>query len=454
MCGLAGVAGEINHQEKQMFKELFFMATMRGTDGCGVASSDRNDNVRLCRSTETPFEMINYSKKFDKTIDPTMVDLIIGHTRSRTIGDVKDRNCHPFVLPEIVGCHNGTIDYQDYQKLPHKEDCETDSEALLWEISDKGVDRVIPTVSGAWALVWWHKKTRTLHFIRNEKRPLFVAFGKDRKTVFWASNSGWLKAVFESNLDRSGTQKLEECYLLDVDEHWRIQIGKGVNETLKPHRIGGKLCGKPHFTVTRTHYPHGSDSTVINEKFRYEINGVPQKYIAGVTQWDIGKSAFIWVKPEEHTIGSAVQKMLSPVFDKDEMPDDPLTDLDNVASPVSVEATRRVLQQHAINGLSCTSEQLNEQDIDRQWTGQKYLVGKRNKYKSFRGYKGKCLSEYEFYEHTKHGCSWCTRKPRWGQLVRFYTPTVFMCSDHLDATFEFNEYNPKPVTVMYNRKEA
>jgi len=191
MCGLVGVAGDIGHKERKAFKTLLLVDSLRGEDSTGVAivSSVRALAPRVIKEVGPPHWLF-WSKEYQDEI-PKMTNVVLmGHNRSSTRGKISKENSHPFVFSKIIGAHNGTLSYAN--SLDKFYDFEVDSEALFYNIDEYGPEETIPKTSGAWALTWWNTESRTLHLLRNDERPLVYCYSKDRKTLFWASEPGFL----------------------------------------------------------------------------------------------------------------------------------------------------------------------------------------------------------------------------------------------------------------------
>jgi asparagine synthetase B (glutamine-hydrolysing) len=85
-------------------------------------------------------------------------------------------------------------------KLPDHIGFDVDSQALLSSIDKFGTEGVEEKIHGAFALTWWDRRDNTMHFWRNNARPLWLAYAKDRKVVFWASEKDMLTFILNRNL--------------------------------------------------------------------------------------------------------------------------------------------------------------------------------------------------------------------------------------------------------------
>lgn len=198
MCGLIGgvTASTFNHKEESVLNTLFLVNSMRGIHGCGmfalyeqkVKGKDKvfYDTVK----SEMPSSAFVYTRDYESFMARNMM-LVMGHSRHATIGAVNEDNCHPFITPEdkIIGFHNGTV----RGTFDKKKDFETDSEAIMNIIAEKGLKDTLKhlyeeawTDSGvAYAFQIYDRKAAKIYLIRNKERPLHLAFVSD--CCFWAS---------------------------------------------------------------------------------------------------------------------------------------------------------------------------------------------------------------------------------------------------------------------------
>lgn len=220
MCGLVGVAGNIFKRDMTFFEEALWADSLRGMHSTGVARLNWEGKTSIIKVTgSAPFLMWEKEAEMKKV---SMSDrVLLGHNRHATIGEVTERNAHPFEFERVVGAHNGTLRGRSDSKLDRYKSFGTDSEALYFNINEYGVENVIPEVEGAWALTWIDKEKRTLNFLRNSERPLSYAFSKDGQRIYWASEALMLRWLLSRNgveIHESGILRLTE----DTHVSWTI----------------------------------------------------------------------------------------------------------------------------------------------------------------------------------------------------------------------------------------
>lgn len=132
-----------------------------------------------------------------KNIMNVNTNVLIGHNRYATQGAINSTNAHPFKHGDIVGVHNGTLVGQ--YLLPDYLDYQVDSENIIHSINKIGSKETWGKVNGAAALVWWNIKDQTLHFLRNNERPMCYCYSLDSKTLFWASEAWMLEGILGRN---------------------------------------------------------------------------------------------------------------------------------------------------------------------------------------------------------------------------------------------------------------
>lgn len=205
MCGLVGIAGNLEHKDEATMKRLLILDFFRGTDATGLAAvRSANNEVLVSKAAVNPIDLFQF-KGFDRTLTAVSSKVFLGHNRAATIGKATSNvNAHPFAEEFVVGAHNGTLDRPSWTRLEEAIGYETnvDSQALIAAIDKLGVEDAISlceegraSTTGAWALTWYDSRDDTINFLRNPHRPLWRACSKDGKKLFWASEWAMIRAA-------------------------------------------------------------------------------------------------------------------------------------------------------------------------------------------------------------------------------------------------------------------
>lgn len=200
-------------------------SSVRGIDSTGAASISRNikDGKREMRISKEvgPFPYLFDLKSFDKLFFGQN-QVYIGHNRSKTVGEVTRKNAHPFMFENVVGAHNGTIDYANKNRLEAGGSFRTDSEAIFNHIEVHGIEDTIKQIdkTEAYALTWYDLRDNTINFLRNEHRPLIITFANKGETIFWASEYEILMAA----LWRNNIEPTDKAHILTPDIHYKFEL--------------------------------------------------------------------------------------------------------------------------------------------------------------------------------------------------------------------------------------
>lgn len=224
MCGLVGMAGDISIQAKTtIFKDLLDVCQVRGRDSTGVIKITKGLEYGFAKQVGPP-NVLYDTHTYENIIEKGDVAALIGHTRSKTVGEINIRNAHPFDFPDrgIIGVHNGTL--RSYYNLDTYHHTKVDSEVLYGHLAANGVDDTFSRIEGAWACVWWDNREKTLNFLRNEDRPLFFTWSEDKRTMFWASEQ-WMFGVVSRRVKLwDGGEKGQKYVELPVNTLWSFNI--------------------------------------------------------------------------------------------------------------------------------------------------------------------------------------------------------------------------------------
>ena len=191
MCGLVGGAGNIQKEDREMFKQLLIIDAIRGPHSTGVATANAVRDLSVFKKALCPVDFLQLDG-YGQTVRGDS-QVIIGHNRFATVGRINNITAHPFEQGDIIGAHNGTL--INWYRLPDARDFDVDSECLIYNISEHGWDKTMPKVQGAFALTVYDAFEHRLQVMRNAERPLWIAEKEDGSVVYWASEAWMLKGV-------------------------------------------------------------------------------------------------------------------------------------------------------------------------------------------------------------------------------------------------------------------
>lgn len=271
MCGLVGIAGNLEYKDESMMRRLLVLDFFRGTDSTGFAAVRHNKDIKLAKAAVNPLDLFDM-KKFTDALAGSASRAFIGHNRAATLGKVNNVNAHPFVCDHIVGAHNGTLDRASWNRLQEASGVTTDvdSEAIFWSIAKIGIEDTIALMeegsasnTGAWALVWYDAKEDTLNFLRNKHRPLWRAWTKDFKKLIWASEYMMINAAVELgntvyDLYEDPTDK-DSFWEFRADRLYSVNVGELLSGKFDPTTFAKKTLKGREPVVSTTMGFHNRD---------------------------------------------------------------------------------------------------------------------------------------------------------------------------------------------------
>jgi hypothetical protein len=202
MCGIVGlVSPSFSQKEEKIFKNMLVADTLRGAHSTGVVAVQRGYGKKA-KTEDTWLKQVGCgqsfvedNKEFFANVSYRDKTFLVGHNRWATAGEVNAENAHPFTHGHITMVHNGTLDYLGNLEKGYTFD--VDSEALCWELANKGVRETLAKVYGAFTLVWYDDKEDSLNIVRNEERPMCIAHVGG--TIFYASERKMLEWILHRN---------------------------------------------------------------------------------------------------------------------------------------------------------------------------------------------------------------------------------------------------------------
>ena len=206
MCGIVGVinfAGKYQTMMEPIMKQLLWLDTIRGDDATGLYALRKDGKIDWCKEVVDGKTFIDYNTRAQDILrDAENHRLILGHNRAGTMGSNNVECAHPILVENKIGLvHNGTLTSWPTRPWaaakPKEDEDEHDSTAIAKIIAKKGIQYFVNSCYGAYSLVWHDIKKNTVHFLRNEERPMAMVYTE--QCVFFGSEIGLLMWVIQRN---------------------------------------------------------------------------------------------------------------------------------------------------------------------------------------------------------------------------------------------------------------
>lgn len=197
MCGIVGMISKgkfgFAFSDKQIFTQLLYANALRGFDSTGVFSINRYGNLIAHKAAQKAQLFID-TKTYNEFLNNVYSNarIVVGHNRAATKGEKTDTNAHPFIEDNICLVHNGTL--YNHKKLANTE---VDSHAVCVSLAERGFEKTIIEVDGAFVFIWYNAKTKEFYITRNNERPLHMV--ETEQVIYFASEAGMLDWVLARN---------------------------------------------------------------------------------------------------------------------------------------------------------------------------------------------------------------------------------------------------------------
>ena len=241
MCGIVGYISAADGHKHKAEKDHFMrfalaLDTLRGFDSTGVMTLRKKFKVDVMKTT-MPGDKFVHSQNYLRKWNPGWAQ--VGHNRAATVGKVNVSNAHPFVDGAITLVHNGTL-FADGSTLPlYNKKLDVDSMQIAHNFNmykPEEAAKVLEKIDGAYALVWYDNRDKSVNMARNSERPMHFALSRNKEMLWFMSDGNHLTAV--TNSLGTGQFGVSNIYKLDTGKHLKWKQGSLVPEvtTFVPFR--------------------------------------------------------------------------------------------------------------------------------------------------------------------------------------------------------------------------
>jgi predicted glutamine amidotransferase len=208
-----------SYKDKQLFSQMLYADALRGEDSTGVYGVNKHGNLKMIKAAQKAATFLE-SKTYKDFESDILTDfrMVVGHNRAATKGAKSDANAHPFIEDHICLVHNGTL-----HSHRHLGDKDVDSHAICESMAKRGMEETIPDLHGAFALIWYDAKKKTLFITRNKERPLWLL---DTETaIYIASEPGmlqWLYFRVYGKLEKTAYFAEDKIYSWELGQEGKV----------------------------------------------------------------------------------------------------------------------------------------------------------------------------------------------------------------------------------------
>jgi hypothetical protein len=126
-------------------------------------------------------------------------------------------------------------------------------------MANEGASKTLPRLEGGYSLVWHDANESTVNFARNDDKPMYMCWGPEKESLFWASEPGMLHWL----MVRNNIYPPKDCHItsLPIHTHIKFKLGPVLEMTSEIYEVkgfSGPNYGKPNYDhLTRYDRPNG-----------------------------------------------------------------------------------------------------------------------------------------------------------------------------------------------------
>ena len=343
------------------FADLHWMNQLRGVHGSGVFTVDQKNAVNTFKVPACYEALVSQKKYSEKMFQFDNKTFVVGHDRWATSGKVDLEHTHPFTVDDITLVHNGSLTM--FPKITGAVDM--DSYAITHLIAKEGIQEAINKISGSFSLVWYDKADQSLHFLRNEDRPMFFIKTPEHDGMFFGSEPFMVLAALHRHNIKWGTVEATKPYTefifdLGLEEgRSREIIKKALPVTVHTGQTNG---GTPkHTRMKKSKMKQIVTGSSPSDGIKNHLDFLHEKW---VTETYDGKMEFVTTE-KESTWGGKIIPQLPAIF-RHEVREETVPDV------------FRTQRKHETNVISIVKDRLKQVPIDkRQKCATSFAAGQR-----------------------------------------------------------------------------
>ena len=222
MCGIFGILSEKTlafdrvGRYKNFLSDATIASSLRGMDSSGVFGIKRSGEAEVTKRPIAPWDFLCQVPTPRLYSDVNDYSIVVGHVRSATRGNPSYSNSHPFHHGNIIMVHNGTLNNVTSMGQAWKYGTDSEHIAKALDEADDPI-KVLEKINGAFALVWYDKRTDSTYLARNKQRELHYGECVIDKTVVIASEWKMLEWIAGRNgIDIKQTWQVEANTLVKI----------------------------------------------------------------------------------------------------------------------------------------------------------------------------------------------------------------------------------------------